>query len=220
MRQFVYYRFLHCVCLALSLPFVVSLTSCGGEEEDEPTMPVMPTGTTETSSESEASSIEGVVKANISVRAQYSDYISTFTITSTLKDALPDKSFDFGVGHRGYEASEIINVSFGSQAYSYQKSTSGNTETIVLKNPFWYYYAMVEIDRDKLAYCEMYYSTYVALSQRSWSDLSSDERALYNDVKDYLDRCFKEVKADYRQVIYARDRSTGKGYQLGVYRLS
>lgn len=207
--------------VALSLALTFPLTSCGGDDEDEPAMPVIPADTScSSSSGSESSSIESIVKANTSVRAQYSDYISTFTITSTLKDALPGRGFEFGVGHRGYEPTEIINVSFGNQAYSYQKSTSGNTETVVIKNPFWYYYAIVDYDGDKLAYCELYYRTYAALKQRNWSDLSSDERALYNDVKDYLDKCLNEVKSDYRQVIYAKDNSTGLIYLLGVYKVS
>lgn len=48
----------------------------------------------------------------------------------------------------------------------------------------------------------MYYNSYMALVNKGYSNLSSDERALYNNLVDYLEEYYKEATEYYRPAIY------------------
>lgn len=95
-----------------------------------------------------------------------------------------------------------MNISVGNEAPYYSASGSSNNETITFRNPFWFYYVFVEKDDDKWTLSEMYYNSYMALVNKGYSNLSSDERALYNNLVDYLEEYDKEATEYYRPAIY------------------
>ena len=183
----------------------VLFTSCGG---DDPDNPADPGNTTEngssTSNPSTPSdpSIERIVRDNVTVSRTYSDYTYTFVIKSKVKAKLPDATVSYGVGHNATFNQTTVNISVGNEAYYYSASGSSNNETITFRNPFWFYYVFVEKDDDKWTLSEMYYNSYMALVNKGYSNLSSDERALYNNLVDYLEEYDKEATEYYRPAIY------------------
>ena len=183
----------------------VLFTSCGG---DDPDNPADPGNTTEngssTSNPSTPSdpSIERIVRDNVTVSRTYSDYTYTFVIKSKVKAKLPDANVSYGVGHNATFNQTTVNISVGNEAYYYSASGSSNNETITFRSPFWFYYVFVEKDDDKWTLSEMYYNSYMALVNKGYSNLSSDERALYNNLVDYLEEYDKEATEYYRPAIY------------------
>lgn len=183
----------------------VLFTSCGGDDPDNPAEPGNTTengsSTTNPSTPSDPS-IERIVRDNVTVSRTYSDYMYTFVIKSKVKAKLPDANVSYGVGHNATFSQTTVNISVGNQAYYYSASGSSSNETITFRNPFWFYYVFVEEDDDKWALSEMYYSSYMALVNKGYSNLSSDERALYNNLVDYLEEYEKEATEYYRPAIY------------------
>lgn len=179
------------------VPFL-SLASCGN---DEPANPIEPNTPGQNGGQLNES-VEELVKDNVYVSSSYNDYTFTFTITSTLNDKLPTDRIQYGIGHATSSFSEEINVSVGNQAYYYSASASGKTETITMKNPFWFYYVFADTDKTKWTMCETYYNSYIALKNKGYSKLSFDEKQLYDEAVKYLNDCQKEVKKYYRPTIY------------------
>ena len=183
----------------------VLFTSCGGDDPDNPADPGNTTengsSTTNPSTPSDPS-IERIVRDNVTVSRTYSDYTYTFVIKSKVKAKLPNANVSYGIGHHSIYNQEIVNISVGNQAYYYSASGSSNNETITFRNPFWFYYVFVEKDDDKWTLSEMYYNSYMALVNKGYSNLSSDERALYNNLVDYLEEYDKEATEYYRPAIY------------------
>lgn len=183
----------------------VLFTSCGG---DDPDNPANPGNTTEngssTSNPSTPSdpSIERIVRDNVTVSRTYSDYTYTFVIKSKVKAKLPDANVSYGIGHHTIYDQEIVNISVGNQAYYYSTSGPSSNETITFRNPFWFYYIFVEKDDDKSGLSQMYYTSYMTLVNRGYSNLSSDEKALYRELQEYLEEYEKEAKKYYRPAIY------------------
>lgn len=183
----------------------VLFTSCGGDDPDNPADPGNTTengsSTTNPSTPSDPS-IERIVRDNVTVSRTYSDYTYTFTIKSRVKAKLPDANVSYGIGHHSIYDQEIVNISVGNQAYYYSTSGPSSNETITFRNPFWFYYVFVEKDNDKWGLSEMYYDSYMALVNKGYSNLSSEEKALYRDLQDYLEEYDKEANEYYRPVIY------------------
>ena len=180
---------------------ILSLASCGNDEPDNPMAPIGP-DTPGANGGQLNESIEELVEDNVYANCSYKDYTFTFTITSTLNDKLPTGRIQYGIGHATSSFSEEINVSVGNQAYYYSVSTSGKTETITMKNPFWFYNVFADTDKTKWTMCETYYNSYIALNNKGYNKLSSDEKGLYNNVVKYLNDCQKEAKEYYRPTIY------------------
>lgn len=171
------------------------LFSCGGEEPDNPYVPDEPTNTEEPEP---SVNIEEIVKNNVSVKATYSDFTFTFVITSTVKSKLPSYKVEYAIGHGlSYFKPETL-LSVGKDAYYYSSSMSGNTETVTFKNPFWFYFAFGELDKDKWAKCELYYKSYIALKEQGLSNLTSSEKDLYNDLNEYIGEYETEARKYYR----------------------
>lgn len=170
--------------LAISALF----TSCGGGDDDPISDLDDPTN-----GSGQNIDIEEIIDDNVSVDAYYHDYTFTFYITSKIRGVLPTYYVQYGIGHT-YNAS-ATTVSVGNQAYYYAASQSGSTENVTFENPFWYYYAFVNKDSNKLSECEMYYNSYVSLKNKS--SLTSSERDLLNTVIKYLNKYESEVKANY-----------------------
>lgn len=180
-------------------------TSCGGDDPDNPaehgTTTENGSSTTNPSTPSDPS-IERIVRDNVTVSRTYSDYTYTFVIKSKVKAKLPDANVSYGVGHNTTFNQTMVNISVGNQAYYYSASGSSSNETITFRNPFWFYYVFVEKDDEKWTLSEMYYNSYMALVNKGYSNLSSDERALYNNLVDYLEEYDKEANEYYRPAIY------------------
>lgn len=135
------------------------------------------------------------------MKYQYSDYIMTFTITSTLKSKLPGRHVQYGIGHSSRYDPLEIKVSVGKDAYYYSSSTNGDTETIIFKNPFWLYYAFVEEDYDTWVKADFYYRGYLELKEKGLSNLNSAEVDLYNTFRQYLDAWERKVGIEYRATV-------------------
>lgn len=206
--------------LALALPALL-MVSCG---EDEPKAPNEPNAPIENEPETPGqnsdfseSSIEALINKSIYINSSYTDYTFTFTISSVLSNKLPSDVIEYGVGHCSTSFSEETPVSVGDQAYYYSESSDGRSETIVIKNPFWFYYIFVDSDYEKWTTCEMYYNSYIELRRKGYNNLSRDEKQLYNEVTSYLDDCQKEVKRYYRPAIYVVVNS--KFYKIKSYQI-
>lgn len=161
--------------------------------------------------------IQKIVESNVSVNSSFSDYISKFTITSRVKSELSGGYIQYGIGHRSKGNQAQVAISIGAQAYSYSVKTYGNTETITIENPFWYYYAFVGKDSKKLSECTTYYNSYVALKNRGYNSLNPSEKELYNDITSILNDYLREVKSKYVQsieVIYDNKYYTVDTYMI------
>lgn len=148
--------------------------------------------------------IDEIVSNHTYVNSSYSDYTFTFVISSSIRRELPSAAVDYAIGHgSAYSSStsELV-VSPGAQAYYYSITSNDKTDVVTFRNPFWLYYAFVADDTEKLAMCEMYYNTYIALKRKGYGSLTADEKALYGEVTDYLDRCQQEAKSSYRPGVY------------------
>ena len=143
-----------------------------------------------------------IVKNNVTVSGSYKDYTATFTITSKLKSKLPNQNIKYGIGHKGiYNDNDEINSSIGNDAYYYSERTSGDTEIITIKIPFWYYYIFVNKDESKWAECETYYNAYMELNEKGVSELASDEKSLYDTCVKELNYYEDQVKRYYKMVV-------------------
>lgn len=171
------------------------LFSCGGDEPDNPYVPDEPTNTEKPEP---SVNIEEIVKNNVSVKATYSNFTFTFVITSTVKSKLPSHKVEYAIGHGLSFFKPETLVSEGNDAYYYNLTKSGNTETVTFKNPFWFYYVCGEYDGDKWAKCEMYYKSYIALIEMGLSNLTESEKALYNDIIESFTEYEYEVRRYYR----------------------
>ena len=183
----------------------VFFTSCGGDDPENPNEPGNTTengGTTTNPSTPSDPSIERIVRDNVTVSRTYSDYTYTFVIKSKVKAKLPDANVSYGIGHHTIYDQEIVNISVGNQAYYYSTSGPGSNETITFRNPFWFYYVFADQDREKWTVSEMFYNSYMSLANKGYSNLSSYEKELYNDMIDNLEEYEKEAKKYYRPVIY------------------
>lgn len=198
--------------LILIVP-ILFFAACG---EDEPNNPSESDTPGQNGGESSVS-VDALVKNNVTSSSSYADYTFTFTISSMLKDKLPDDNIQYGVGHETTSFVEVVSVSVGNQAYSYSTSTSGKTETITIKNPFWFYYVFGEKDQEKWVMCSMYYSSYIELKQKGYGKLDPDEKELYDECVKYLNECQKEVKKYYRPTTYVQVNN--KFYKLKSYQI-
>lgn len=183
--------------MALIVPSMLSLASCGKDEPNNPADPNSPDQNGGQSNES----IEAIIADNVNASSSYNDYTFTFTISSTLNDKLPTNSIQFGIGHATSSFSEEILVSVGTQAYNYSSSVNGKVETITIKNPFWFYYVFAAPDQSKWTMCEVFYNSYIELKNKGYNRLSSDEKDLYNEAVKYLNDCQKEARLYYRPTI-------------------
>lgn len=205
--------------LIIIILFPVFLSSCG---EDEPELP---DDNTENNQENNNNNntltykqIEQLAKANISIEASYADYITTFTITSTLSDKLPSSyTIEYAIGHTSRYPAETIYASVGKQAYYYEESREGDKLIITIKNPFWYYYVIVEEDDDIWAKSVMYYSSYIALKEKGLGNLTEDEQSLYNSLVKILNEYEKEAAKYYIQDVEVCVNN--RFYSIGKYPL-
>ena len=194
------------------------LLSCGGADEpDEPEYPIDTKEGGSNQGSTPSVDIEEIIKNNVSVKASYSDYTFTFTITSKAKSKLPSYNVEYGIWHGVSFSKPDTSVSIGSQAYYYSTSTNGDTETIVFKNPFWFYFVFGNTDKDKWTDCEMYYKSYIALANKGLSNLSSSEKSLYNDLVKSLNSYQTEAKTFYRPAIGVTVNS--KFYKVSTYQI-
>lgn len=201
--------------LALIVPVLV-FSSCG---KDEPSNPYQPSTPSEPNNPGQTGgqSTEELVRGNVYASSSYADYTFSFTISSTLAEKLPGDRIQYGVGHATTTNSTEINVSVGDQAYYYSTSSNGKTETITIKNPFWFYYLFANSDDGKWTMCERYYKSYLELKKKGYSSLSSDERDLYNTAVSYLNDCQNEAKRYYRPTLYAIVNN--KYYKIQSYQI-
>lgn len=140
--------------------------------------------------------LQNVVKENISCQCQYNNFTFNFTITSSLKSKYPSASIKYGVGHTtiDYKSGDKIEVTFGDENYNYSISSYGDTQTIKFKVPFWYYYYFTSATYD--AGFELYYDSYIALSEKS--SLTAGEQELYDDIVDEFNYYQKDARNKYR----------------------
>lgn len=183
------------ILLAIAFCISWSLAACG--EDDELDIP----NKDENENVKPETSVAEIVQRNTYVNSSYSDYTFNFTITSKVKHNLPNDNVQYGIGHGSTSNTDEVIVSVGSQAYYYTITTNGDTETVTFQNPFWFYYVFTDTDKDKWAMCEIYYRTYMKLKKKGYSQLTSNEKDLYDEVTDYLDECQNEVERYYRPII-------------------
>lgn len=188
-----------CSRTLIALAAIMLMVSCS--KDDEPNNPIDNDNPIQNQDPIPSANIESIVKDNTSVNATYSDYMFTFTITSTIKEKLPSDAVKFGIEHLASFYQETVDVSVENQAYYYSKTTNGNKEIITFKNPFWFYYVATSEDKDKWAKSEMYYASYMALKNKGYSNLSSDEKSLYDKLIKYLNEYQSEAKRYYRPTI-------------------
>lgn len=197
---------------------LLCLQSCA---KDEPNIPGTSHNNSTENSNSDTNqnetSVEGLIKDNVSVTNSYTDYCFTFTVKSKLKSKLPYSEVEYGIGHGSIYESTYINVSVGNQAYYYSSSINNGIETITFKNPFWFYYVFANQDKDKWTKCEMYYKSYISLKEKGYSRLSSEERELYGEITRYLDECQEEVKRYYKPILEIC--VDGKFYQVKSFQI-
>lgn len=182
----------------------VFFTSCGGDDPDNPSDLGNTTengGTTTNPSTPSDPSVESIVRNNVMVSRTYSNYTYSFVIKSSIKAKLPDAKVSYGVGHYTIYNQETVNVSVGNQAYYYSTSGPSSNETITFRNPFWFYYVFANQDKEKWTVSEMYYNTYMSLANKGYSNLSSYEKELYNDMMENLEEYDKEANEYYRPAI-------------------
>lgn len=209
--------------------FVLCLYSC--DKDNGPDYPgYSNTGNNQTetpghnntgNNQSENADIAGIISQSVSVSSSYSDYTLTVTISSKLKSQLQNSGIwtnpKYGIGHAKSSYQSEISISFGSQAYYYNVVSKGDTETITIKNPFWFYYVFVDRDDDKWSMCEPYYNSYLALKSKGYSSLSSEEKDLYNEVTTYLNKCQSEARYNYYPTLYID--VNGKSYKIKEFHI-
>ncbi len=179
----------------------VLLTSCGGDD-DEPE-PYYPPSSEEPSNPSAIidgltrSQVYDLVKQHVSSTATYASYTWNFKIASTLHQQFPSHNIEFGIGHGVINGNESVSV--GTQAFAYNKSTSGIKVIAEFKNPFWFYFifGMSQTDNEASANCQMFYNSYIALTNQGYNNLSSDERELYRDLQKELNTYESQAKYSY-----------------------
>lgn len=178
----------------------VSMVSCGNDDPDEP-QPVMPSTGDESSGGDQSgvltdSQIKAMISQYVTVTARYSDYLWIFEIKSTLHKVMPDKRIQFGIGHGDVNGTTKVSVEY--DAYGYTASTSGNTFIAKFENPFWFYYMFgTDSGGSDAAMCEMYYASYKAVCNKGLSNLTAEERDLYNDLVEYLDDYERQANLFY-----------------------
>lgn len=143
------------------------------------------------------SDIETIIKSKVSVTATYSDYLWHFHVESTLANTFPNHTIKYGIGHGNVNGN--TNVSIGAQAYKYSSYNSGDKQIIDFYNPFWFYYIFgaSTVDKDTYSLCEIYYSSYIALKNKGYSSLTSDEKSLYSDLVSALNKYESATKYAY-----------------------
>lgn len=186
---------------AFALTASVTLTSCGDDDNNEPEYPYPPT---ENPSDPSTiidgltrSQVEKLVAQTVSATASYTSYTWNFKIESTLHQQLPSHTIEFGIGHGVINGEESVSV--GSQAYSYTKRTSGGKVIAEFKNPFWFYFifGMPQTDNEAWANCEMYYNSYMALTNMGYANLSSEQKDLYKNLQKELNSYENQAKYSY-----------------------
>ena len=185
------------ITLAIGLIVSPVLVSCGTDEDDEPNF----SKENQTPSDNDYIDIQDrsevirIIRNNISVEHSYSDYYITYTITSKLKkNKFKGHKIEYGVAHLGSNAiPEEVFFSVGNDAPYYEEICKGDIETITIKIPFWFYYVFVERDNEIWANCELYYRSYIALKEKGESTWYLEEKELYDDIVEALDRY--DVKA-------------------------
>lgn len=189
-----------CVAVIIGMSISVSMVSCGDDDPDEP-QPVMPsTGDGSSGGDQSGvftdSQIKALISQHVSVTARYSDYLWSFEIKSTLHKVMSDKRIQFGIGHGDVNGTTMVSVEDG--AYGYTASTSGNTFIAKFENPFWFYYMFgTDSGRSDAAMCEMYYASYKAVCNKELSNLTAEERDLYNDMAKYFDDYERQANLFY-----------------------
>lgn len=150
--------------------------------------------------------LKQLAKELVTVNAVYSNYFWKITIKSTLHTKLENKKIVFGFGCGDNNGTENImdESALSSNKYcSYRKSLSGNAEIIEIEVPFWYYYIFgAQEDSEISATCEMYYASYVALSERNPSSLNSEEHALYNELVKALNKYESTTKWNFEPSVW------------------
>ena len=147
--------------------------------------------------------IERIVKQNVTVKASYSDYMWHFLVESTLAKEFPNHNIAYGIGHGDVNGNTSVSV--GNQAYSYSSYKSGDKLIIEFYNPFWFYYiyGITPTDKETWSLSEMYYNSYVALKDMGLSNLTKDEKDLYNNLVIYLNKYESTTKYSYTPSIQA-----------------
>lgn len=185
-------KYFKCLLLFLALP--LTFMSCGGDEPDNPYEEEWNEGDQEPT----VLDIDAIVRESVSVKGSYDKFTMNFEITSTLSSRLPGKQIRYGIGHDSASPKVNLSVSVEEQAYYFSKKRDGKTDKITFKNPFWYYYIWVDHDGDKLAECQLYYSSFMALDQKGYSHLGKDDKEFYDDLFFLLSKYEKDAKYDYR----------------------
>lgn len=174
--------------LALLIALCASFVSCD-PEPDPVEIPVPAPGPIADPEED----IEDLIKSNVYVYSSYSNYVRHIRVRSTLHNVISE-DIEFVVGHGEMSDGSIALTQQG------QSSNSGNTRILEIDNPFWYYYRFGEgADNGVAAQCQMYYNSYKTL--KGQSNMTSEERELYNYCVDYLDGYEYEAKRYYHPSI-------------------
>lgn len=195
------------------------LTSCGGDEPDNPGGEDIPGSSTGPGGSQPGTSDPDftlLISQNVSVKATYSNFLWNFEIQSTLHNVLPGRKIQFGIGHGDVNGTTSISVE--NKAYFYSSRTSGDTFICNFKNPFWFYYVagMETTDHDAWGKCEMYYTAYVNLTNQGLGTLNNSEKVLYNQLVQYLKEYEDGAKGCYKPSVYVY--IDDKGHKVAQYR--
>ena len=188
------------ITLLVSLGIICTFSSCGDDDDDTTKTPIYNEEQNQDEEEKDEHStvnIQDIVKNNVSVIGYYQDFMFTFIIKSKVKSKLPNAKVEYGVGHLSTNSSndEYYSCSVGDQAYYYSSYTNGDEETIIIKNPFWFYY--VDKNPELMTYCSMYHQYYLSLIEKGLSNLSESQIDLYNKLEAKLDDAEKEPSIYY-----------------------
>lgn len=182
MKKFIYLSY-----LILSLAGVVSLVSCGGDDE-----PYSDYNETHGNSGSASDPIADIVKSNISASVSYSDFGWNMTINSKLASKLPGKTLTYGTecGYGSYQYYQHFNFKT-----DYLEKTDGQGNMNICFSLF---------VGNEYADEQFYFSSYKDLQSRMAKGytLRSDERDLYNNILKILREKENAAKSKYCGRLY------------------
>lgn len=162
-------------CVLLGIYFGITLIACNKDEnEDEPQSDM-------TSAHSE---IAKSIDKNVSVDISYGDYSWTFVLSTSLDNALPDRTIKYGLecGYGGFDYQKYFSLS-GLSPYTFVEP--------------------IFIDASGSGYEAEYrfWRTWFDLKDRSTA-LRGDERDLWNTVIKYMNMKEPEAKRTFQGRIF------------------
>lgn len=146
--------------------------------------------------------IEKIVKANIDIKASYSDYVTTFVISSKIESKLPaDYEVEYGIAHTPATTVSKLPTTIGDECWQYSEANKGNTKTVTIKNPFWYYYCWGAENKTIFGTCALFMESYQSMKGKPLSGFSDSERELWDTINEDLNYYEAQAKKYYKQEI-------------------